>query len=442
MNRSTINYYPLLLKAVPAALQSTTALQLETGTLELPHVNAHPATTPEMAQTWRSTRYRRETSSWRVTLFISNLANDGGAEVQSISLARALKSRGWDVSVISMRSPKAGVDLLRSSGITVHTLDASGGNPVRPMLRLARLLRELRPHVLHCHMSHAVLTARLTRLFCRVPVVIATLHGLKMYNVRGTGWRLRETANGLTEWLSDVTTVVCRAAANHYISTGAASPSALRLVPNGVDTDRFRFDPAVRQRLRTELGVANEFVWLMVGRFQLVKDHHTMLRVFARVAAESPRSVLLLAGSGPLQGELAELAKGLGIGSRVRFLGTRSDIPELMNAADACVLSSIYEAMPMTLLEAAASGLPAVATDVGGTSDIVVHGVTGFLAPPSNPEALASAMLRLSSLPAASRSRMGEHARRHVASRYAMETVVEQWESLYQEMLAKKEVRR
>jgi glycosyltransferase involved in cell wall biosynthesis len=166
-----------------------------------------------------------------------------------------------------------------------------------------------------------------------------------------------------------------------------------------------------------------------------------MIRAFARVSAEAPRSLLLLAGAGPLEGELKDLAKGMGIGSRVRFLGSRSDIPALLNAADASVLSSTYEALPMALLEAAASGLPVVTTDVGGTSDIVIHGVTGLLAPPANPEAIANAMLRLASLPADSRARMGEHARRHVASRFGLNEVAGQWESLYQEMLAKKEVR-
>ena len=360
--------------------------------------------------------------------------------MQSVNLARSLKARGWNVSVVSMLTP-ADDRLLVSEGIPVHSLDVRGFNVLRPIRQFARFLRSERPHILHCHMSHAVLTARIMRLLCPVPVVIGTLHGLKMYNVRGTGWRLRETLNGWTDWLSDATTAVCKAAADHYVASGAISPRAVRMIPNGVDTDRFRLDPSVRQRVRTELGVTGDFVWLMVGRFQPVKDHHTMIRAFARVASESPRSVLLCAGSGPLQSELAELAKGIGIGSRVRFLGARSDVSELLNAADACVLSSIYEAMPMALLEAAASGLPCVTTDVGGTSEVVVHGATGFLVPPSNPEALAYAMLRMSSMPADARARMGEQARRHVAARFALSQVTGQWESLYQEMLAKKEVR-
>lgn len=399
-----------------------------------------------------TSRPRHNAAACRVTLFISNLTRAGGAETQSVELARSLKSRGWDVSVLSMRTPggrtrEAHEDtapraILEAEGIPVHTLaTGSSWNLVTPLARLTRFLREQQPHILHCHMTHAVLTARIARVLNRIPVVIGTLHGLKMYNVQGTGWRLREMANGLTDWLSDTTTVVCHAAADHYLSSRAISHNAIRLIPNGVDTERFRFDPWLRSKIRTELKIAGEFVWLLAARFQPVKDHHGMLRAFARVAAQSPHSTLLLAGSGPLEIELKELAEGLGIGARVRFLGARNDMPGLMNAADACVLSSVYEALPMALLEAAASGLPAVTTDVGGTSEVVVHGLTGFLAPPSNPEALASAMLRLEALPGTSRARMGEQARRHVTSRFGLNEVVGYWEGLYQEMLVKKEVR-
>jgi len=206
MNRSTTNYSPLLLKAVPAASLSITALQPDVATIDRSRV-APRESVEEMDNATRPPRSQRGTAPWRITLFVSNLANDGGAEVQSIDLARRLKSRGWDVSVVSLLSPQGGDDFLRSCGIPVHSLQAEGRNPVRPILRLARFLREERPHILHCHMSQAILTGRLTQLLRRVPVVIGTLHGLKMYNVRGTGWRLRETANGLTEWMSDVTTV-------------------------------------------------------------------------------------------------------------------------------------------------------------------------------------------------------------------------------------------
>src|SRR3954451_7400565 len=117
MNRYMTHSYPFQLKAAKAALPANVT-QLEMETLDLPQVAAPHATTSRRAP-WRPARSHRGANAWRVTLFISNLAHDGGAEVQSTDLARGLKGRGWDVSVVSMLSPKSGVDLLRSEGINI-----------------------------------------------------------------------------------------------------------------------------------------------------------------------------------------------------------------------------------------------------------------------------------------------------------------------------------
>lgn len=379
---------------------------------------------------------------WRVMLLLSNLTLDGGAEVQSIQLATQLKQRGWDVQVVSILPPKQADVLLAEQGIPVHSLALRNARQAPlAICRLVQLLRQQRPHILHAHMVHAILLARFTRALGLAPVSIGTLHGLKMYNVNGRGWRVRELLNGLTDRLSDVTSVVCSAAARHYRESHAVSRKRLRIIPNGIDVRRFQAEPESRRRMRASLGLEGEFAWLLVGRFQPVKDHYTMLRSFARVCAADSNQVLLLAGDGPLHLEMKEFAKALGIGARVRFLGATTGVPALMNAADACVLSSIFEAMPLVLLEAAATGLPAVATDVGGNSDVVVDGITGFLAPPSNPDALAQAMLRLTSLPLGERLQMGARAREHVVANYRLEDVAAMWEELYTELLSRKGIR-
>lgn len=378
---------------------------------------------------------------WRIMLLVSNLTLDGGAEVQSTQLAQRLKARGWDVTVVSMLAPRDADAALRADGIPVITLDVARRTDLPAAIRrLARVTSEINPHVLHCHMPHAILLARAVKLIQPIPVMIGTLHGLKMYNVRGTGWRSREIAHRLTGWLSDATTVVCHAAALRY---GAAESgnNGVRLIPNGVDTERFHPDAKIRNLMRDALSIDDDFVWLLPARFQPVKDHCTMLRAFRSVVSQHPASLLLLAGSGPLEREMTELARALGIASRVRFLGARSDMPSLMKAADACVLSSIYEGMPLVLLEAAASALPCVATDVGGSGDVVLDGQTGYLAPAASPTALADAMLRLATAPAAKRVAMGTHARDHVVENFRFDAVVDRWEQLYRELLSRKGVR-
>jgi glycosyltransferase involved in cell wall biosynthesis len=203
--------------------------------------------------------------------------------------------------------------------------------------------------------------------------------------------------------------------------------------------DQFRNMPAdARESVRRSLGLGREFVWLAVGRFEIQKDYPNMLRAFARVHEGVSTAVLLLAGRGSLQAETEALARELGLAASVRFLGVRNDIPELLNAADGYVMSSAWEGMPMVLLEAAAAGLPIVATGVGGNHEVVWEGESGFLVPPRDADALALAMRRLMELPEVQRRDMGERGREHVQSQYGLKRTVGCWESLYYEVLARK----
>jgi glycosyltransferase involved in cell wall biosynthesis len=394
------------------------------------------------------------TTKRRVT-FITTALNDGGAENQLVYLATQLQERGrWDTRVISMLDPKAYTERLRSAGIPVVSLGMRRGVPdPRAALRLAALLRRTQPQIIHSHMVHANLLARVTRLLYRVPVLISTAHnidegpdkratsavGRAFTGGGGAGSsRWRERGYRLTDPLCDLTTNVSRAAVDRYIQVGAVPRAKIRFVPNGVDTERFRPDPAVRERVRQEFGMGEQFVWLAVARFEEAKDHRTMIEAFASLCRSHPAASLLLVGQGTLEPASKALAASLGLGDRVRFLGVRWDVPDLMNAADAYVMSSAWEGLPMVLLEAAAVGLPAVATDVGGNSEIVADGETGFVVPPRDPAALASAMGRLMALSADERQWLGGQGRDRVVAQYSLDRVVDQWEDLYQALLARK----
>jgi glycosyltransferase involved in cell wall biosynthesis len=213
----------------------------------------------------------------------------------------------------------------------------------------------------------------------------------------------------------------------------------LSVVPNGVDPELFRnVAPAARDGVRSSLGLEDEFVWLAVGRFEVAKDYPNMLHAFQRVRERHPRAVLLLVGRGSLQQETEALVRELGLDHAVRFLGVRQDVPQIMSAADGYVMSSAWEGMPMVLLEAAAAGLPIVATMVGGNHEVVCQEESGFLVPARDPEALAAAMLRLLDLPAPRRREMGERGREHVQTHHGLTRLVERWEELYRQVLARK----
>jgi glycosyltransferase involved in cell wall biosynthesis len=170
----------------------------------------------------------------------------------------------------------------------------------------------------------------------------------------------------------------------------------------------------------------------------MAKDYPTMLAAFARVRAQRPDTVLLLVGRGSLQQETEALARQLGLGAAVRFLGVRDDVPQIMRAADAYVMSSAWEGMPMVLLEAGAAGLPIVTTAVGGNHEVVRDQETGFLVPPRDQEALAAAMVRLCGLPAERCRAMGDRGYEHVRSHYGLDRVATRWEEIYRAVLRRR----
>lgn len=372
----------------------------------------------------------------RVMFVITGL-DYGGAETQVVNLAIRLRARGWEVSIVSMLSPEAYAQELESAQIPLWTLNMHRGvaNPLA-LLRAAALIRKWRPQIVHSHMVHANLFARVVRLAGWFPVQISTAHSTD------EGGRVRELVYRLTDPLCDLTTNVSNAAVERYIRVGAVPKRKIRFMPNGVDAGKFAPNSVARAKKRGELGLSSQFVWLAVGRFDPVKDHETMIRAFSLADAKFPGISLLLAGQGPLESAAKELALGLTESGRVRFLGVRQDVADLMAAADGYLMSSRWEGMPMVLLEAQSAGLPVVATDVGGNKEVVLNGRTGFLVPPGDAAALAASMEKTMSLSAKERELMGQVARRHVEECFGMDRVVDLWEDLYERLLMGRTSRR
>ena len=205
------------------------------------------------------------------------------------------------------------------------------------------------------------------------------------------------------------------------------------MIPNGVRLETLVVPAETRARVRRELEIHDEFAWLTAGRLMWKKDHATMLQAMAR----QPAGILFIAGEGPLEKELRAQAETLG--ARVRFLGLREDIPDLMSACDGFVMSSVVEGLPMALIEAAMAGLPAVATDAGGVREVIRDGETGFVVPARDAEVLGEAMRRLAGMPAEARGEMGSTARRNAIERFSLSEAATRSEALYRTCLREAE---
>jgi len=364
-------------------------------------------------------------------VFLTTGFDYAGAEAQVVELAAGLKRKGWEPLIVSMIQPTGFIEELRELGIELLCLNMNKGlSGIMAIWRLRQILRRFRPDVVHSHLVHANLFARIARLFVRMPVLISTAHNIN------EGGRLRMLLYRLTDPLCDYMTNVSQDAVDRYVRIKASPKSKIKYIPNGINLGRFRSNDSERNDIRRELGIGDSFMWLAVGRLVEAKDYPTMLQAWSESIAAGGEGHLVIVGIGPMQEEIEGLARKLGIENRIRLLGIRKDIPRLMNAADAYLMSSRWEGMPIVLLEAAASELPIVATDVGGNAEVVVHGQSGRLVPPENPGALSAAMTDTMGLTVEERRRMGDQGRRAVLAKFNIDSIVIRWDGIYRELLA------
>lgn len=368
----------------------------------------------------------------RRVLFVTTGLGVGGAERALERLLPRLQAQGLAVAVVSLREPQEVGPALRALGIEVFEL---GMAPSRPTLaglwRLWRAVRAFRPDVIQGWMYHGNLAAQLAR--CVVPrarVVLGihqTLARLELES-RATRWVIRADAC-LSRLAAKILYVAQAAVADHERAGYAARAVVL---PNGLDTDVYRADPAARATTRAMLGLGEEAVLIgMVGRFHPAKNHAGFLGAAARVAGDYPHARFLFAGLDVTSENpaLASLIDAPALRGKVFALGPREDVPALLAGCDLYVLSSIQEALPNVVAEAMSSGLPCVVTDVGDAALMV--GDTGWVSPSAEADALADVISRALSAGPSALAERGRAARARAQTLFAAGAVAARYAELY-----------
>jgi len=372
----------------------------------------------------------------RIVFLITGLYH-GGAEIQLVRLATLLTERGYCTTVISLLALGRHASELQRAGVEVESLEMTKGlGALSALARAIRLVRELRPDALVSFLFHANVLGRLVGRVTSIPVVISSIRNERF----GGAWR--ERAIRATDFLADAVVVNSRAVGESLVRRRITSASHLQVVPNGIRVDEYIPNEQSRVTTRSQLGVApDEFLWVAVGRLTPQKDYHTLLHAFRYALDVRPKARLRIAGEGPLLGELNRLRCVQGLRGKCSFLSLRHDIPELLAAADALVLSSAWEGLPNVLMEAGAAEKPVVATDVGGVREIVVDGESGFVVSPGDPTELGMAMVRMMELSQDDRGRMGQRGHSHVARAFDLPCAVERWERVLHAVFERKGVR-
>ncbi len=370
----------------------------------------------------------------RVVLLTTSLA-EGGAETVVKQLALALRKEGCEVSVVSMLEPTAYTQELEEVGVSVVSLSMSrSGLNLGGIARLFSCVRQFRPDVIHAHMFHASILARGIRTLLKIPVVCTVHSEIECSHLKKSGG-LRELAYRVTDRASDCTTAVSQRVRDRYLTRRLVRRAGMPIVENGVDPSVFQPDSDKRAATRHSLGWSDRFIWLAVGRLEDPKDYPRMIRAFAPVHKKWPTSHLVIAGEGRLRGEMEATIRETESQDAVTLLGSRQDVPALMNAADAFTLASEWEGCPLVLLEAAASARAVVVTEVGAAPQIVHPDRTGFLVPPRNTEALTAGMIRLMQLPEHVRAQMGEQGRQYIVDHYSLDKVHRDYQTLYERVM-------
>lgn len=366
----------------------------------------------------------------RILHLITDLQMGGESNIL-LRLLPALESRGFRNILVCLtenlhRGKSPGENLLgefQACGVRVVSLGWERKRDLRPPLRLASLLKEERPHILHTYLFHPnVLGRMLGRLF-RIPVVVSNVVSVdawkKPYHVLAERW---------TSCFADRILVNANAIRDVLVRRDRVDPAKIDVLYNGVEVDKFILPPGAASagaildlptpeaRPRPTLGA--------VGRLHRAKGLVHLLHALRRLKDALPVAPLLvLAGDGPERANLEREADRLGLQDDVRFLGVHRDVPGLLRSLDVLVLPSLWEGIPATVLEAMAAGVPTVATNVGGLPEVVEDGETGLLVPPEDPGALAGAILRLLQADGLGR-RIASKARALVFSRFSFQVNV------------------
>ena len=354
----------------------------------------------------------------------------GGAERQVVALAERMEARGHEVALIVL-GPRVAHEWQTQIRVIRLDMTHSPAGVAGGLMRGRRHLHSFQPDILHSHTFPANMAARMLRAMSAAPAVVSTIHNIY------EGAPYRTLAYRLTDRLCVHTTAVSQAVADRYVETRAVPRRKCSVMTNGIDVHHFSLSFQSASRAREFMHAEDDFVWLAAGRMVPAKDFDNLLAAFRQVRAESPNTQLWIAGE--LDERRLVRIGGEVVGTEryesegIRWLGFCEDMSATIAPADAFVLSSAWEGLPLVVGEAMAMEKPVVATDVGGVRELV--GDAGVVVPARDSHALSEAMLGMMRISAEERRAIGKAARARICRQFDLNAKAAEWDALYARLL-------
>jgi glycosyltransferase involved in cell wall biosynthesis len=360
----------------------------------------------------------------------------GGAE-HVFCIAKGIDKSKFDLTII-MPEDDGNVNAFdfERLGIKVVPFNFFNRLSLREFLNFWSFIRRGDFDIVHCHGARAALFGRLAAsLLRRWPKIVYTIHGFHVIHYQNP---IKKICLLLLERIlghfTDMIICVSHSDRESVIKTKIAKSDKIKIIWNGIDLERFQKVLLNNNVKRNELGLpADAFILTMIGRLHPPKDLFTLITSFQLVQDELPNTCLLIVGDGPLRKELQNYAKRLHLNSKIIFAGARRDIPEILAITDIFILSTLWEGLPIVLLEAMASAKPVIASDICGNKEVVVNGETGILVPPIDPKSLAKAIIELARDPQKAK-RLGQKGIARVKENFTLEKMIQQVTNLYEEL--------
>ncbi len=349
----------------------------------------------------------------------------GGLEMMVVNLLARLDRSYYQPAVCCYDSQGSLGSRLSDIGVAIHLIRRRAGIDFAYILKLAKFFRKSGVQILHLHNPTAFFYGTLAGRLVRVPCIVYTEHGRDFSSSKKV-----KITNRILAHMVDSIIAVSAAGKEYLAKEEGIERDRIRLIYNGVeDTQSLTIRP--QETIRRELNLTSEQPVIgIVARLDWIKNHASLLRAMQIVNGNYLNAVLLIIGDGPLKVDLQILAKQLHIQDKTYFLGTRTDIPDLLSIMDVFVLCSHSEGLSLTLIEACAAGKPIVATDVGGNREVVKHEVNGLLVPSNEPQSLATAIENILGDSNTARE-MGRKGRTVFAEQFTIDIMVDTYQKLY-----------
>lgn len=361
----------------------------------------------------------------------------GGLENGVVNLVNHMPASAYRHAILAMTEVTEFRQRILRDDVEFISLHKPPGQGVWQYPKLYRIFRRLRPHIVHSR-NLSALEAQAPAWAARVPARVHGEHGRDVGDLDGSNVRLQRARRLYRPFVHHYI-ALSRDLAGYLATKVHVPPDAMTQIYNGVDTSRFQ--PAAQGPLPITgcpFDPAQHWLAGTVGRMQAVKDQTTLARAFVRALAMAPalrgRLRLVMVGDGPLRAEAQAVLDEAGMADLAWLPGERGDIPDLMRGLHTFVLPSIAEGISNTILEAMASGLPVIATDVGGNADLVDDGRTGIIVPASDVDAMAEQLVALASAPDRARA-LGQAGRQRVVERFSLQAMVAAYQSVYDQQL-------